>query len=45
MMHASANGYALTRNVAVHIAHFGDVLSVRLPLCRTLLAALCHQYV
>lgn len=29
MLHASANGYALTRNVAMHIAHFGDVLAVR----------------
>ena len=29
MLHASANGYALTRAVALHIAHFGDVLAVR----------------
>lgn len=29
MLHASANGYALTRSVAMHIAHFGDILAVR----------------
>jgi hypothetical protein len=28
MLHAAANGYAITRSVALHIATYADVLSV-----------------
>lgn len=47
MLHASANGYALTRGVAMHLAHFGDVLAVRhhfLPHCFLSLCAGVHQF-
>lgn len=29
MLHASANGYAISRPVALHIARFSDILAVR----------------
>jgi hypothetical protein len=33
MLHATANGYALSRSVAVHLAANADLLAVR-PACR-----------